>query len=169
MASTRLLAPCFYTLSLAHRGISTLAPKPLSPRVPGTDRYRDQDAVKGGELVPGLLVYRFDAPIFFANADVIGDDIHRLISEADQPIVAVLMDAEAITDVDVTGQEKLRELIEKLHDTEITVGLARLRRDVSDNLERADMLELFDGGVFLEVDDGVEAFAASYGDSEKSD
>ncbi len=36
-------------------------------RVPDTDKYRDQDAVKGGELVPGLLVYRFDAPIFFGG------------------------------------------------------------------------------------------------------
>ena len=169
MASTRLLAPCFYTLSLAHRGISTLAPKPLSPRVPGTDRYRDQDAVKGGELVPGLLVYRFDAPIFFANADVIADDINRLIADADQPIVDVLVDAEAITDVDVTGQEKLQNLIEELHGMGIAVGVARLKREVSDNLERAGLLELFDGGTYLEVDDGVESYIASYGDSEKSD
>jgi len=81
----------------------------------------------------------------------------------------VLIDAEAITDVDVTGQEKLRELIEELNDTGITVGVARLRRDVSDNLERADMLDLFDGGMFLEVDDAVEAFAPSPRDSEDSD
>lgn len=76
----------------------------------------------------------------------------------------VLIDAAAITDVDVTGQEKLRELIEELHVTSITVSVARVRRDVSDNLERAGLLELFEGGIFLEVDDGVDSYVASQGD-----
>ena len=72
-----------------------------------------------------------------------------LIADAAEPIVTVLIDAEAMTDVEVTGQEKLRELIEELHGTGMTVGVARVRRDVSDNLERAGLLELFDGGIFL--------------------
>ncbi len=45
------------------------------------------------------------------------------------------------------------------------MSVARLRRDLSDNLERADLLGLFDGGVFLEVDDGVGSFTTSRGDS----
>ena len=158
-----LIAVLISLLDVARRAMSPH--RAVLMRVPGTDRYRDQDVVEGGELVPGLLVYRFDAPIFFANADVIADDIHRLVADADQLIVSVLFDAEAITDVDVTGQEKLRDLIEELQTMGTTVGVARLRHDVSENLERADMLELFDGGIYLEVDDGVDSFIDSRRDS----
>lgn len=162
-----LIAVLLSLLDVARRAMSPH--RAVLVRVPGTDRYRDLDAVHGGELVSGLVVYRFDAPVFFANADLIVSDIEGFTSDTEQPIRSVLIDAEAITDIDVTGQEKLEELLETLHAEEITVGVARLRSRVSEQLERAELLGQFDAGVFLEVDDGVEAYLADHPDARPQD
>ncbi len=59
-------------------------------REPGTDRFRDQDAVERVETVPGLIFYLFYSPIFFSNVEVLRHYIRRLVSESDPPFLEIL-------------------------------------------------------------------------------
>ena len=68
----------------------------------------------GLETYPGLLVFRFDQEIFFANAMLFRDALRRAIAAADHPVEAVLVDAGAITHIDTTGLDMLRELVDEL-------------------------------------------------------
>jgi SulP family sulfate permease len=72
--------------------------------------YRDVQTYEDAETIPGLLVYRFDAPLFFANADVFRNQILRLVDEAEKPVRTVVVNAEAIYDVDTTGIRMLERL-----------------------------------------------------------
>ena len=58
-------------------------------------------------MVPGLLVYRFDAPLFFANATVLREEVLALVDASDPPVREVVIDAAGIVDMDVTGAEAL--------------------------------------------------------------
>ena len=108
---------------------------------------------------PGLLIYRFDAPLFFANAARFRDDIVGAVEHADPPITDVLFDGEAMYDIDSTGAQTLLELLDALDDLEIGFSMARIRTELRDEFLAAGVDERLAGdGIYLEVDDGVEAY-----------
>jgi SulP family sulfate permease len=133
-------------------------------RVPGTDSFRGVDNVVDGTIVPGLVVYRFDGPLFFANAELLADDIQAAIADgaAPQPVRWVVIDAEAIGDVDSTGAGMLADLADATGARGITLTVARLKSSVAEYLTRAGVMEKVGAEhVFLEVDDAVAAYQAS--------
>ena len=73
------------------------------------------DSVADGAAVPGLVVYRFDGPLFFANAQLLADDIEAAVAEgaAPEPVRWVVIDAESIGDVDSTGAGMLADLADE--------------------------------------------------------
>ena len=83
----------------------------LLVRVPGTDSYRGADATPDGIAEPGIVLYRFDAPLFFANADVLRDDISAAVAAADPPARWVVLDMESVSEVDSTATEMLLEVV----------------------------------------------------------
>ncbi|RLE16028.1 MAG: hypothetical protein DRJ50_15470 [Actinobacteria bacterium] len=128
-------------------------------RVPGTDNYRDSDNVGDGDDIPGLLIYRFDAPLFFVNISVLTDELTELIKSADPPYEWVLIDAESIPDIDTTALQGIKDLLEDLERAGLTVAMARLRSAVRDILDTANLIEIIgENNIYLEVDDGVAAF-----------
>jgi SulP family sulfate permease len=132
-------------------------------RVPGTDSFRSVDTVSDGIAVPGLVVYRFDAPLFFANAQLLADDIEAATAEgaAPEPVRWVVIDAESIADVDSTGAATLAELADGLRERRITLALTRLKAPVATYLALAGVTERIGADrVYLEVDDAVAAFEA---------
>jgi SulP family sulfate permease len=132
-------------------------------RVPGTDSFRGVDSVVEGSTEPGLVVYRFDGPLFFANAQLLADDIGAALAEgvAPAPVRWVVVDAEAIGDVDSTGAAMLADLSDDLRGRGITLALARLKAPVAAYLARAGVIEKVGAErIYLEVDDAVAAFGA---------
>jgi MFS superfamily sulfate permease-like transporter len=86
-----------------------------------------------GIEVPGLLLFRFDAPLFFANAEVFRENLERVI--ADHPDVKrVVVAAEPVTDVDSTAADVLVELLDDLELREIEFGFAEMKGPVKDHL-----------------------------------
>jgi len=75
-------------------------------RVHGLKGYHDRERHPEGKTIPGLLILRFDSPLFFANAPTFGRLIHELLEEASRPIQRVLVAGAAITDIDTTGDRK---------------------------------------------------------------
>jgi SulP family sulfate permease len=136
-------------------------------RVPGTDSFRGVESVADGSTAPGLMIYRFDAPLFFANAQLLSDDVTAALAEgvAAAPVRWVVLDAESIGDVDSTGAAVLADLADDLHERGITFALARLKTPVAAYLARAGVMEKVGAErVYVEVDDAVAAFEASRGE-----
>ena len=86
--------------------------------------------------VPGLLVYRFSAPLFFANCALFRDRVESLIDSAPQPITGVVIDGGAIHDVDLMGCETLVELDKELAERGIRLVFGNLRDRVKRDVER---------------------------------
>jgi MFS superfamily sulfate permease-like transporter len=128
-------------------------------RVPGTDSYRAAESTPEGRPEPGTVLYRFDAPLFFANAEVFRDDVTRAVADAEPPARWVILDMEAVPDTDSTATQMLAELLEELAGRGVTVVFARLKAPVAAYLDRAGIsVAARSARVYLEVDDAVAAF-----------
>ena len=133
-------------------------------RLPGTDTFRDVADHPDAETTPGLLVYRFDAPLFFANAGRLRDGILIALDTAEEPGHQVLVDAELVYDIDSTGAQVLLELLDNLDDRGVTLTMARVRSEIRDELDAARITGRLAGtGIYLEVDDGVAAYRSVEG------
>ena len=86
--------------------------------------------------VPGLLVYRFSAPLFFANCSLFRDRIEALVDAAPQPVRGVVVDGGAIHDVDLMACEMLVELDRELGQRGIALAFGNLRDRVRRDIER---------------------------------
>jgi SulP family sulfate permease len=140
-------------------------------RVSGTDPYRAADHTPDSHAEPGVVVYRVDAPLFFANADILRDDISASISTADPPTRWVFIDMEGVTDVDATATAMLIEAVEDAKARAIGVSMARLKGPVATYLDRVGLLDIMGHErVFLEVDEaGTGLCEAIPPDAEASD
>jgi SulP family sulfate permease len=134
----------------------------LLVRVPGTDSFRGADSTPDGSNEPGIVLYRFDAPLFFANAEVLRDDVADAIATAEPPARWVVVDMEAVSDVDSTAAEMLLELAADLRRQGVGLACARLKGPVAAYLERAGLFDAIDRDrIYLEVDDAVVALRAA--------
>ena len=107
--------------------------------------------------VPGLLIYRLEAPLVFANADVVADDIRARV-EATQPRCrAVVLDFEAVYEIDTEGADVLARLRQELIGGGIEVVLARAHAAVLDYLRRdGSLAKLGESSVYGSVEEAVE-------------
>lgn len=121
----------------------------------------DIDDYDTGRRVPGLLVYRYDAPLFFANAD---DFRHRVLAAVDQspePVQWVLLNTEAIVDIDITAADALEDVRSALADRDIVLALARLKQDLRKTLEPTGLLDrIGEDRVFATLPTAVDGFRA---------
>ena len=92
--------------------------------------------------MPGLVLYRFDAPLFFANAGVFHERVLRAVEEAPQPVRMVVVAAEPITDVDTTAADMLIELARELEEGGVELAFAEMKGPPKDKLEAYGLLEL---------------------------
>ena len=107
--------------------------------VPDLAGMHDVDDYDGAEVVPGLLVYRYDAPLFFANADNFLSRVRESVATYDPEWV--LLNAEAIGEVDLTGADALETLRAELEEKGIVLALARLKQEPRKVLQPSGLLE----------------------------
>ena len=94
-----------------------------------------EDAPAGSVTAPGILVVRLAAPLFFANGSVFADAVKAAVGAVGPDDVEhVVLDMEAVNDIDVTGAEALSSLLEWLEDRHIAVGFSRVRTPVRDRM-----------------------------------
>jgi high affinity sulfate transporter 1 len=134
--------------------------------------YHDIDRHPSARLIPGLLLYRFDAPLFFANAGWFRRRVRRLVAEAAHPVRWVVVAAEPITDIDTTAADTLRQLLEELRQEQVTLAFAELKGPVKDRLQRYGLFEAvgpdrFFPTVGTAVDGYVEATGTTWVDWEE--
>jgi high affinity sulfate transporter 1 len=110
-------------------------------RATGVKGYHDIERYPGARRIPGLLLYRFDAPLFFANADAFRERISRLVDESPEPVSWVVVCAEPITDVDTTAAEMLERLADELEVAGVELAFAELKDPVRDRLSRYGLVD----------------------------
>jgi high affinity sulfate transporter 1 len=103
--------------------------------------YHDIDRHPSARLIPGLLLYRFDAPLFFANAGYFRRRVRQLVAEATHPVRWVVVAAEPITDIDTTAADTLHQLQEELRQEQVTLAFAELKGPVKDRLQRYGLFD----------------------------
>ncbi len=132
-------------------------------RVEGLEGYHDRRSYPSASQLPGLAIYRFDAPLFFANAKTFRDEVMRL-AEADPAPTWILIAAEPVTDVDTTASDVLEELDETLNGRGISLVFAELKDPVRRKIERYGLTRTIDPRHFFPtVGAAVSAFRAETG------
>ena len=121
-------------------------------QVEGTDTFRDVNRNPDANAIPGLLIYRIDDELFFANAAFFVRDVKTRLVEAEPPATALVIDAEGVSDIDTTAIQQLEELLDDLSAAGVTVTFARVRQPVREMLHRSGILEhVGDNAIFLEA------------------
>jgi SulP family sulfate permease len=128
-------------------------------QMPGEDVYRNIRRRPEARTIPGLLIFRLDGNLFFANAGYCADQIKHDIAAAAAPVKAVLMDAETINFVDTTAGDMLVKLRQELTSKNIRFGLSRVRDPVREFLRRQGVEAILGAENFFDsITEGVEAF-----------
>jgi high affinity sulfate transporter 1 len=122
-------------------------------RVDDMKGYHDITRHPEARRIPGLVLFRWDAPLFFANAEMFREHVLRAVSVAPTPTKWVVVAAEPVTDVDITAADVLTELDEELQRAGIELCFAQMKGPVKDHLKRY--------GLFSKL--GVESFFPTIG------
>jgi len=132
-------------------------------RVEGLEGYHDVRSYPAAQHLPGLVIYRFDAPLIFANAKTFRDEIRRL-AQADPEPRWIVLAAEPVTDVDTTASDVLEELDEALNARGISLVFAELKDPVRRKIERYGLTRTIDPSHFFPtIGAAVAAFRAETG------
>jgi len=132
-------------------------------RVDGLAGYHDVHSYPQAEHLPGLVIYRFDGPLFFANAKTFRDEV-RLMAKAAPPPAWILVAAAPITDVDTTASDVLEDLDEALNDQGISLVFAELKDPVRRKIERYGLTRTINPQHFFPtVESAIAAFRQETG------
>jgi high affinity sulfate transporter 1 len=132
-------------------------------RVEGLEGYHDRRSYPASSQLPGLVIYRFDAPLFFANAKTFRDEVMRL-AQADPPPKWIVIAAEPVTDVDTTASDVLEDLDETLNGRGISLVFAELKDPVRAKIERYGLTRTIDPRHFFPtIGAAISAFRAETG------
>jgi MFS superfamily sulfate permease-like transporter len=132
-------------------------------RVPGMPGYHDVGSYPDAEQLPGCVLFRFDAPLFFANARTFRDQVRRL-ARSEPPPVWIVVAAEPVTDVDTTAADMLEDLDEALNAQGISLVFAEMKDPVREKVERYELTRTIDPAHFFPtVGAAVAAFQAQFG------
>jgi sulfate permease, SulP family len=108
------------------------------PNLPGLHDINDW---QGATTIPGLVIYRYDAPLCFANAEDFKSRALKAIELEVTPVEWFVMNTEAISEIDITAMDMLAELYAELAARKITFALARVKQDLYAQLKRSPLLE----------------------------
>jgi MFS superfamily sulfate permease-like transporter len=110
-------------------------------RVDGLKGYHDVNRHPEGRRVPELALLRFDAPLFFANADAFKREVLRLARDPERRIRWIVVAAEPITDVDVTAAQALGEVLDDLDEDGIVLAFAEMKGPVRERLAATGLVD----------------------------
>jgi SulP family sulfate permease len=119
-------------------------PAAVLGRVPGLAGLHDIRDYPDAQTIPGLVVFRYDAPLCFANAQDFRTRAVRAVDAEGGPVDWFLLNAEAIVELDLTAGEALGQLVDDLAARHIVFAMARVKQDLRAQLRRGGLLEAID-------------------------
>ena len=133
--------------------------------IPGMAGMHDVDDYPAGRQVPGLVVYRYDSPLFFANAEDFKSRALGAVDQAQGPIEWFLLNAEANIEVDLTAVDALDDLRRILADRGIVFAMARVKTELRDLLISGGFIEkVGEQRIFMTLPTAVDAYLDWYRD-----
>ena len=134
-------------------------------KVAGVDGWHDVKRHPEAERIDGLVLLRWDAPLFFANAEWFERVVRDTLAASPTPVCWLVVTAEPVTSVDVTAADMLRELDQSLQQQGIELCFAEMKGPVKDKLKRFGLFSHFGQQTFFAtIDDAVRAYRAYRGD-----
>jgi high affinity sulfate transporter 1 len=124
-------------------------------RVDQIKGYHDITRYPDARLIPGLVLFRWDAPLFFANAEFFHERVMDAIARSPTPVRWLVVAAEPVTSVDVTAADVISQLDDSLHENGVELCFAEMKDPVKDKLKRF--------GLFTRL--GEQAFFATVGEA----
>jgi MFS superfamily sulfate permease-like transporter len=118
-------------------------------RVDGLKGYHDITRYPAARRIPGLVLFRWDAPLFFANAELFHERVLDAVATSPTPVRWLVVTAEPVTSVDVTAADMLAELDETLHGAGIELCFAEMKDPVKDKLKRFGLFARFGEQTFF--------------------
>jgi high affinity sulfate transporter 1 len=132
-------------------------------RVEGLPGYHDLHSYPDAEVLPGLVIFRFDAPLFFANSKTFRDQIRRLAS-TDPPPTWIVVAAEPITDVDTTAADMLEDLDEAINARGVSLVFAEMKDPVREKIMRYGLTRMINPHHFFPtLEAAVDAYCEETG------
>ena len=157
----------FFAVALAISAFLWRAWRPYSAvlgRVDGLKGYHDVSRYPDARRVDGLLLFRWDAPLFFANAELFREQVEAAIDAAPTPTRWLVVAAEPVTDVDMTAGDMVGELTAALGARGISLRFAELKDPTKDQLKRYGLVDLLGAHAFFPtVGSAVDAYVAETG------
>ena len=131
-------------------------------RVDGMKGYHDISRYPNARRIPGLVLLRWDAPLFFANAEHFHERVLAAVAASPTPVRWVVVAAEPVTSVDVTAADMIAELDDKLNAAAIEFCFAEMKDPVKDKLKRFGLFKRFgEASFFATVGEAVNAYLAA--------
>jgi high affinity sulfate transporter 1 len=118
-------------------------------RAEGVKGYHDITRYPGARRIPGLVLFRWDAPLFFANAELFQDRVLDAVATSPTAVHRLVVAAEPVTSVDVTAADMLAELDETLHAAGVELCFAEMKDPVKDKLKRFGLFAQLGEEVFF--------------------
>jgi high affinity sulfate transporter 1 len=133
-------------------------------RAEGVKGYHDITRYPNARQIPGLILFRWDAPLFFANAEFFKERILDAVAKSPSPVRWVVVAAEPVTSVDVTAADTLADVDKALLDVGIELRFAELKDPVKDKLKRFGLFARFGEEKFFPT---IGAAVSSYLESQQ--
>jgi high affinity sulfate transporter 1 len=128
-------------------------------RVDGVRGYHDIARYPAARRIPGLVLFRWDAPLFFANAELFHQRVLDAIAESPSPVRRIIVTAEPVTSIDVTSADMLAELEHSLTESGIELRFAEMKDPVKDKLKRFELFDRFGAADFYPtIGSAVDAY-----------
>jgi MFS superfamily sulfate permease-like transporter len=132
-------------------------------RAEGVKGYHDITRYPQARQIPGLGLFRWDAPLFFANAEFFKERVLDAVAKSPSPVRWVVVAAEPVTSVDVTAADTLANLDKALLDVGVELRFAELKDPVKDKLKRFGLLAIFgDDKFFPTIGAAVSSYLECY-------
>ena len=132
-------------------------------RVERVKGYHDITRYPEARQIPGLVLFRWDAPLFFANAELFHERVLDAVAKSTKPVQWVVIAAEPVTSVDVTAADAVSELDDTLHASRIELCFAEMKDPVKDKLKRFGLFTRFgEQTFFATLGEAVNAYLATH-------
>ncbi|WP_240202748.1 SulP family inorganic anion transporter, partial [Burkholderia sp. LMG 13014] len=118
-------------------------------RLAGVRGYHDIARHPDAIQTPGLVLFRWDAPLFYANVEIFCEHLHAAVASSTSPVTRIIVASEPVTDIDVSAADRLVALCKELQEQKIALGFAEMKGPVKDRLRAYGLFDVFGPACFF--------------------
>ncbi len=135
--------------------------------IPNENRYWQPIPVRFGIVsAPGLIIYRFSRDLFYANASFFSEEVQNLVKKASSPVQWLIVESRAITEIDYSASQTVRDVVKELSVANVTFVLSGLPPEVKAQFDRDGLTDLIGAKYFFNhLEEALAAFQSIHDES----